>query len=140
MKSNIVTLIATIAIPLTARAAPEPNPDKTSNEQKNPNGIEIPGKSTEIPDKENLPEKIVTKFYQLTITDVGEAAAKLKEHSHGKNFQAVPDHRTSRMILMGSEGDIKRAIEMLNKMEREQDGTGQPATRPESKPEGSDKP
>ena len=119
MKSTIVTLIATIVIPLTASAAPEPNSDKTSIEQKNPNGIEIPGKPTDTPEKENLPEKIVTKFYQLSITDVGEAAAKLKEHFHEKNFQAVPDHRTSRMFLMGSEGDIKRAIEMLNKMERE---------------------
>lgn len=133
MKSNIVTLIATIAIPLTARSAPEPNPDKNSIEQKNPNGMEIPSKPPEIPDKENLPEKILTKFYQLSITDVEEAAAKLKEHIHEKSFQAVPDHRTSRMFLMGSEGDIKRAIEMLNKMEREQGGAGQPATRPKSK-------
>ena len=133
MKSNIVTLIATIAIPLTARAAPEPNFDKNPMDQKNPNGIEIPGKPTEIPDKENPPEKIVTKFYQLSLSDIDEAAAKLKEQFHEKNFQAVPDHRTSRLFLMGPEGDIKRAIEMLNKMQREQPGTGQPATRPESK-------
>jgi hypothetical protein len=44
-----------------------------------------------------------------------------------------------RMIKAEQKGDLREVVEAIVK-EAQQAGTGQPATRPESKPEGSDKP
>ena len=110
MKSTIVTLIATIAMPLTFAAAPEPQSDK--------NAREIAGEEPKLAEKENA-QGVIAKFYSGKIKDLDGAAAKLKEQIQEKPFEAVPDHRTSRMFLMGSQRAIDQAVAMLDKMERE---------------------
>jgi hypothetical protein len=111
MKSIIVTLIATIAMPLTFAAAPEPQSDK--------NAREIAGKEPKLAEKENAQGFVGTRFHSVKIKDMEAAAAKLKEQIQEKSFQVVPDERTSRMFLMGSQRAIDQAVALLDKMERE---------------------
>ena len=110
MKSTIGSLIASIAIPFTVAAAPQPQSDKKA--------IEIAGEEPKLAEKENA-QGLIAKFYSGKIKDLDGAAAKLKEQIQEKPFEAVPDHRTSRMFLMGSQRAIDQAVAMLDKMERE---------------------
>ncbi len=109
MKSKMFTLLTIAAIPLSATAAPESAKI----------GIAIISEPAAPPAKEKLPERISTKFHKTSIADLGEAATKLKEQIQEKSFKIIPDPRTSRMFLMGSERAINQAIAMLDKMERE---------------------
>lgn len=108
MKSTIFLLLAISAIPLSATTAPEPAKI----------GIEITGEPAPPPAQNHNMERIVTKFHNTSIADLDKAATKLKEQIQEKSFHVMPDPRTSRMFLMGSERAINQAIALLDQMER----------------------
>lgn len=109
MKSKILTLLTTLAIPLSAIAAPEPARI----------GIAFIGGPEGPPAKPDQPQRILTKFHNTSIANLGEAATKLKEQIQEETFNVIPDPRTSRMFLVGSARAINQAIRILDQMERE---------------------
>lgn len=74
-----------------------------------------------------------TKWVPLATLDLDRAAIRLKGQIPDDSFQAIPEPRTKRMFLMGTQQNLDHATEILLNIEAEQAAPGQPATRPLSK-------